>query len=259
MSLRYVLILTMKSHHIPQFCMTWSCVRPFRKTILAPVFCKSRKRLNGKVAIVTGANTGLGKATATDLAARGDTYYIHTSQYTYHLHTYWYTYIYMLTIYIPTNTLTTSFPTDILTIYIPTTTLTIYILARLLTTDVLTNILTMHIPTNTLTIYIPADILTFYIPTTLLSVYIFTNILIIYISTDVLTFHIPANSLTIYKPTTSNTYLSTFLPVCLPFITVWTPRLRAGGGLCEYRNRKWLWGQWRQGDQRLYVISDRSP
>ena len=33
--------------------------------------CKSKERIDGKVVIVTGANTGIGKETAQDLVQRG--------------------------------------------------------------------------------------------------------------------------------------------------------------------------------------------
>jgi len=33
--------------------------------------CQSRERIDGKVVIVTGANTGIGKETAMDLVQRG--------------------------------------------------------------------------------------------------------------------------------------------------------------------------------------------
>lgn len=44
---------------------------PFRATVWKNGRCTSKRRLDGMVSIVTGANTGLGKETAMDLAKRG--------------------------------------------------------------------------------------------------------------------------------------------------------------------------------------------
>jgi len=40
---------------------------------LQPGKCNSKARLDGKIVIITGANTGLGKETAKDLLLRGAT------------------------------------------------------------------------------------------------------------------------------------------------------------------------------------------
>ncbi|XP_067951229.1 retinol dehydrogenase 12-like [Watersipora subatra] len=57
--------------------VSWFIVPVFLKSIVfKPPKCTSKRRLDGKVVMVTGANTGIGKVTAADLANRGALVYM---------------------------------------------------------------------------------------------------------------------------------------------------------------------------------------
>ena len=53
------------------YLLTASCLAVGLRLWLQGGQCRSTRRLDGKTVVVTGANTGIGKITAADLARRG--------------------------------------------------------------------------------------------------------------------------------------------------------------------------------------------
>ena len=53
------------------YLLTASCLAVGLRLWLQGGQCRSTRRLDGKTVVITGANTGIGKITATDLARRG--------------------------------------------------------------------------------------------------------------------------------------------------------------------------------------------
>ena len=53
------------------YLLTASCLAVGLRLYLQGGQCRSTRRLEGKTAVITGANTGIGRGTAADLARRG--------------------------------------------------------------------------------------------------------------------------------------------------------------------------------------------